>query len=220
MQRAASSIALQIFYFARSVSLNPTADSHYLLCLLGKIQKGEFIDLEIPSLVIPGWVEINVENAELADWADVELTLENGRRVPVRGEVVKNRLYVKDGLPKKPVSSLRLRNRGKETREIKITLFRLGVPNGNTPQSADLLTDNDLSTFISCGQQAVNVSLPVPKGTRHVMVVGTARSNIKDAQFIGREKGIRRFELPADKESIRLTAPIQEGKFISEVIFY
>ena len=179
---------------------------------------GEFIDLEIPSLITPNWVEINVENAELADWATVELTLEDGRKLPVRGEVSKNRLYVKNGLPTEPVSSLRLTNTGHSPRQIKITLFRIGAPTGDAPQSADLLTDNDLSTMITCGERALKVNIPVPSGTREAIVVGTAECSIEGARMVGRDSHTQRFKLPQGMKSLQLTAPAQAGKFVSEII--
>ena len=183
------------------------------------IRPGEFIDLEIPALVTPGWVEINLENADLVDWADVKLTLEDGRRVPVRGEVSKNRLYVKDGLPKAPVSSLRLTNISDTAREIKITLFRIGTSPEDVPQSADLLTDNDLSTFISCDSRPLKLNIPLPKGTRELIVVGTADCEVKDAVLKGRDSHTQRFRLPKGVKTLQLTAPVQKGKFISELIF-
>lgn len=182
------------------------------------IRPGEFIDLEVPALITPEWVEINLENPMLADWAKVELTLNDGERVPVRGEVNKNRLYVKGSLPKDPVSSLRLSNVSREPREIKLTLFRMGAALGNAPQSSDLLVDNDLSTIITCDDKPLDVKLPLPKGSREVVVIGTARCSIEGAQETGHDSHTRRFSLPAGMKTLRLTAPAQKGKFISEVI--
>ena len=184
-----------------------------------QILPGEFIDLEIPSLITPNWVEINLENADLVNWANVELTLEDGSRVPVRGEVNKNRLYVKEGLPKKPVSSLRLTNSGDSPREIKITLFRLGAAMGNAPQSMDLLVDNDLSTFVSCGEQGVDVDIALPPNTTEAIVVGTAECTLDNAKKIGQDSHTQRFSVPAGTRKLRLKAPAQTGTFISELIF-
>ena len=183
-----------------------------------RILPGEFIDLEVPSLITPGSVEINLENPNLADWANVEFTLEDGQHVPVRGEVVKNRLYVTEGLPKEPVSSLRLTNSGDTPQEIKLTLFRIGAALGNAPQSTDLLTDNDLSTFVSCGDRTVNLNLPLPEGVTEALIVGTAECEVEGAELKGFDSHTRRFALPKDMRTLKLTAPMQAGKFISEII--
>ena len=184
------------------------------------IRPGEYIDLEIPSLIMPDWVEINLENADLDKWAKVELTLEDGSRVPVQGAVEKNRLYVRgEGLPKQPVSSLRLTHVGAAPQEIKLTLFRVGIAVGNTPQSADVLTDNDLSSFISCDEKPLEVNVPVPADVTEAIVVGTADCELAGVKLRKSTPHLRYFALPAGCKSLRLSAPCKKGAFISEIIF-
>ena len=184
------------------------------------IRPGEFIDLEIPELIIPEWVEINLENADLNKWAKVEFTLEDGSRVPVQGAVEKNRLYVKGaGLPKQPVSSLRLTHVGDTPQEIKVTLYRVGYSADSAPQSADVLTDNDLSSFISCNDKPVEVSVLVPADVTEAIVVGTAECTLSGAKPQETHPHRRRFVLPAGCKTLQLSAPQQKGAFISEIIF-
>ena len=184
------------------------------------IKPGEYIDLEIPALIMPDWVEINLENADLNKWARVELTLEDGSRVPVKGEVEKNRLYVRgNGLPKQAISSLRLTHVGDSPQEIKLTLYRVGIAEDSAPQSADVLTDNDLSSFISCDEKAVEVHVPVPADVTEAIVVGTAASELEGAKLRESSPHLRRFALPAGCKTLRLSAPRRKGAFISEIIF-
>ena len=185
------------------------------------INPQEYIELEIPELIVPEWVEINLESPSLAEWAKIEFTLEDGERVPVVAKVEKNRLYVKGaGLPKQPINSLRLTHIGDTPQEIKLTLFRVGIADGNLPQSSDVLTDNDLSSYVSCDANPVEVSIRVPDDVKEAIVVGTADCDLPGAQALEKNSShLRRFALPAGCKSLRLVAPRQPGRFISEIIF-
>ena len=185
-----------------------------------KINPGEFIDLEVPTLIVPEWVEINVEDGDMLKWGKVELATEDGRRIPVQGEVEKNRLYVKgDALPKEPVCSLRLTHTGSEPREIKVTLYRMGIAQGQDTQGVDLLTDNDLSTFVNCSDKAVEVNINVPENVKEAIVVGTAECTLQGVKAGKSSSHVRSFTLPKDAKTVKLSAPRQKGRFISEVIF-
>ena len=182
------------------------------------INPGEFIDLEIPSLITPEWVEINIENPDL-DWASIEFTLADGRRVPVEGKVVKSRLYVKNPLPNnEAVSSLRLTHVGEGPREMKITLFRIGIAPGEAAQNVELLTDRDLSTFIRCSGTPMEFELPITGEESEAIVVGTAECHIVGAEAGEHDEHVRRFRLPKGEKKLHLSVPAQSGKFISEVI--
>ena len=184
------------------------------------IRPGEFIDLEIPELIMPKWVEINMENADLMKWGKVELTLEDDTRVALKGEVVKNRLYLNDTqLPKKPISSLRVTNSGNTPQEIKITLFRIGIDSESAPQSVDILTDNDLSTYISCEEKPVEVTVLVPGEVKKAIVVGTAECTVNGTTPRESTPHLRHYTLPKDCKKLQLKAAAQKGGFISEIIF-
>jgi len=93
------------------------------------IAPGEFISLEFPTPITPQWVEINLENADLGTWGSVELTLADGTKKSVSAPVVKNRLFIeKEDLPKDKITALRVTNTGSKAEEIKLTLFRVGIP--------------------------------------------------------------------------------------------
>ena len=184
------------------------------------INPGEYISLEIPALIMPEWLELNLENANLMKWGKVELTLEDGSTVPVQGEVTKNRLYVKaENLPAQPVCALRVTNVSDETQDIKVTLFRLGVAQTNSPQSADVLTDSDLSTFISCDEKPLSVQLTVPADMKEIVIVGTADCEVEGATFRSRSAHLSYYTLNADCKQLRISAKPQKGTFVSEVIF-
>ena len=122
-------------------------------------------------------------------------------------------------MPKEPISSLRLTHVGSEKQEIKLTLYRVGIAEGNVPQSADILTDNDLASYVSCDEKEVDVNLLVPENMKEAIVVGTADCVLHGAKAGEKTTHLHRFTLPAGCRSLRLTAPCQKGRFISEVIF-
>ena len=184
------------------------------------IAPGEFMDLELPSPVQIEWVEINLENANLAKWATLELTLEGGEKAVISGEVVKNRLYIRaKDLPKERIQSIRLTNTGNTTEEIKLTLFRVGIPE----QQADLnpynLVDTDLCTFYNCSKEALNTQMPLPANTKRIIVVGTAEVSINGDKGTPAGDHRRAYDVPEGVKTINIYAPRQDDTRVYEVIF-
>ncbi len=56
------------------------------------LQVGEGISLELPNSIHPEWLEINLENADISNWANIILTLESGPKIQIKKEVLNNRL--------------------------------------------------------------------------------------------------------------------------------
>lgn len=184
------------------------------------IAPGEFINLEFPTPVNAEWVEINLENAKLDRWATVEFTLEDGTKHTVTGKVVKNRLYVdKTSMPKEKVSSLRLTNTGKATEEIKLTLFRVGIPEIAPDQNPYSLVDEDLTTFYNCTKSDLNTIVPLPEHTTKILVLGTADTSINGNTGSQRSPHIREYNVPAGVKKVNVYAPQDHGKNVYEVIF-
>lgn len=184
------------------------------------IAPSEFINLEFPTPVQAEWVEINLENADLAQWATVELTLENGTKVPLSGKVVKNRLYLDaDDMPKDKVTALRLTNTGNNAQEIKLTLFRMGIPEVQPDLNPYTLVDTDLTTFYNCGKAALNEQLPLPGHTTKILVVGTADTTVNGDKGKAINGHIREYSVPKRVKSVNIYAPQDEGKRVYEVIF-
>lgn len=185
------------------------------------IRPGESISLETPAHVRPSSIEINLENQSMQKWAKIELTTSEGEVIPVQGTVQNGRLYVDKGLPQQAVTALRLTNVGNDTEEIKVTQFRIGIPEGGAVASADTLTDGDLSTRIKCDSSAIDMMLKIPARAKEMIVVGTANCTVEGAEQSQKSEFITRYTLRGDKKmkTLRLKAPKQADKFISEVIF-
>ncbi len=184
------------------------------------MKPGEYIDLEIPASVSPEWLEINMENAELSSWAEIILTLADGTRTMVKGKTENNRLFLeKEELPDKPITAVRLLHAGGTDKEIKLTLFRLGLPADQADLNPDMVTDSDLTTFFNNGKSHMQFSLPLPANTNKIIVVGTAECNVNGTDPIEKDEHRRVFIAPPTGNRVYLTAPQQEGKYTYEVIF-
>ena len=181
---------------------------------------GEYIDLEIPASVSPEWLEINMENAELSNWAEIILTLADGTRTTIKGKTENNRIYIKKAaLPDKPITAVRLLHAGGAAKEVKLTLFRMGLPADQADVNPDAVTDSDLTTFFNNGKANMQFSLPMPANTSRIIVVGTAECNINGTEPIEKDEHRRIFVAPSAGGRVYLTAPQQEGKYTYEVIF-
>ncbi|MDO5471331.1 MAG: beta-N-acetylglucosaminidase domain-containing protein [Akkermansia sp.] len=184
------------------------------------MKPGEFINLEIPATVSPEWLEINMENAELSNWAEITLTLADGTSTTVKGETINNRLYLtKEELPDKPITSLCLQHAGGADKEVKLTLFRMGLHAEQADVNPDAVTDSDLTTFFNNGKANMQFSLPRPANTEKIIVVGTAECALNGALPIESNEHYKVFNAPTTGKRVYLTAPQQEGKYTYEVIF-
>lgn len=178
---------------------------------------GEFIDLQVPGLVDPLYVEINLENDEVERWAAVELITEDGKKAPVRGRAERGVIFIENPT-QQPVRAMRLTNASSEPRRIRLTRFRLGYAAGEGATATRLLTDQNLTTGISCEEKDLQVSIPRPPGVHKATVVGTATCSIQGAQEIASSPHLHYFDLPPGEEPLRLIVPQQPSKFINEII--
>ncbi len=181
------------------------------------MRPGEFIDLQVPGLVDPLYIEVNLENAEVGRWAALELTDEHGNKIPIQAQNDNGVIFIKNPV-QQPVRAMRLTNIGSEPRQIRLTSFRLGYTAGEGSSAMQLLTDQDLTSGIACGNKPVNITLPCPPGVREAIVVGTASCLIQGAQEVASSPHLHHFKLPQGEETIQLIAPLQTDKFINEII--
>ncbi len=181
------------------------------------MRPGEFLDLQVPSLVDPLYIEINLENDEVERWGTLELTAEDGHKIPVRLQSDHGVIFLKNPV-QQPIRSMRLTNTGAEPRQIRITRFCLGYAAGEGATSAQLVTDQDLTTGIDCGSKEVLITIPRPPGVREAIVVGTAACSIEGAQEVSVSPHLHHFNLPQGEKPLRLSAPQQTDKFINEII--
>ncbi len=203
--------------FSAAIVNNAVAVSRVMEVLT--MRPGEFIDLEIPASVNPAYVELNLEEGQIDQWASVELTTEEGEVIKLNAPAVNNRIYVENPT-EEAVRSLRVMNASDTLRNIRITLFRVGIVEGAEHGAAEVLTDGDLSTALDCGDRERRVSIPRPPKSAELIVVGTAECSVAGAEEIPEvSRHLRRFKLPETQGSMQLVIPQQAGKHINEVIF-
>ena len=186
-----------------------------------RCEPGQYIELEASSPLRSTWLEINVENADIAKWGTVELILEDGSKVKPRFHMEGgNTKYCcnRGDLPDKKIKSMRLTNTGRAAQEIKLTTFKMDVPPANPDEQADSLTDTDFTTAYSA-ENGLDITLAVPEGATRAIVAGNAACSIEGAEAGTTRHGFRSFTLPQGSRSLRLTAPKQPGKWVYEVIF-
>ncbi len=228
---------LSICEFAANRTLPPYVDSTLTGCNLTafsnkgdiginrvmevcRISPGSYITLELPTPIFPEWVEINLENGELASWGTIELTLESGRVVQLRKPVVKNRFFIpKAELPSERISALRVTNSGKTTQEIKLTIFRVGITENAFDTDTRCITDADIATSYLCSKAALDVTLPVPEGSSELILVGNAAVKVSHATLTKEGEHVRRYKLAPGATSVRITHPQKEHTFLNEAIF-
>ena len=209
---------------SKCAKLGAFADSEYAginrIMEVFPIAPGEFISLEFPTPVFPQWVEINLENASLNTWGSIELTLADGSKKAISAPIVKNRIFIeKEDLPQEKISALRVTNISNKAEEIKLTLFRVGIPEIEPDQTPYTLVDADLSTFYNCGKSALNVQIPLPKNTFKICVIGTADASVNGDTGTQISDHIREYSVPQGVNRINLYAPQNPGARVYEILF-
>ena len=184
------------------------------------LQPNEFIDLEIPHPVCAEWIEINLDSPDISDWATVEITLDDGTKTQSFVRAKKSRIFIaEENAPTRPVKAIRVTNSSNQAQDIKLTLFRLGMPENSTDLEQLVLTDSNIATAFDCGKKDLTATICIPAGTREIIVAGTAECQIDGCAAQQLDSHLRIFLLQPDMRSITLRARKQPGKRINEVIF-
>ncbi len=183
------------------------------------IRNGEYIDLELPTPTRAAWLEIYLDNQDIANWAHLELTLHGGSKKQLPVKAKDGLIFLKSELPEGRIKSVRLTNKGQKTQPIKMTSFRLGLYEGESETDPNILADSDLSTSYNCGRRALAVDLAVPQGCREMVIVGSAPCTVAGATPGGRGEFSQVFLLDKGAHKVTVTAPKQKGKRVNEIIF-
>lgn len=185
---------------------------------------GDSITLSFPVAIAPTWLEINLGCRDLPDWADVQLTLEDGKTVPAKLHEWQPGKFVakEDALPKERIRAVKLTNRSEQAKDIKIEMFKVDVPPSDPSKNVSSLTDSDLLSVYRC-DAPLDVTVQVPEGSTKGVVIGSAACAVEaDGKQVA-DKGAapqQSFTLPAGTKAIRLQyGKAQEGKSLNEVIF-
>ncbi len=141
------------------------------------MKKGDTITLTLPEPVDATWMEVNLDNASLPQWAEVSVeTASSSAPVVLKLEGYQEKGFVtkEPGLPK-GIKSLKLTNKGTQTQDIKLNMFKLDVPPRNMSHSLSSIIDGNLMTVYRADQPfdltVKNTDYPT---ANQVVIVGTA----------------------------------------------
>ena len=185
-----------------------------------KLKAKQHITLELPTPIHPEWVQINLENGQLNEWARVSLTLESGQEVLLPVQVKNNRFYLeKKHLPKEAITAMSVLNTSEGDQEIKLTIFNIGITPDAFDTDSRCITDADIATAYLCSKAALDVTLPVPEGTSEIIIVGNAACQVTGATQYSNGDHLRRYKIAPGAGEVRITHPKKDFSFVNEVIF-
>lgn len=184
-----------------------------------RMKPGQGVQMSLPTPVQATWLEINLENANIAKWAKVELTLADGSKVAAKTHQQGSTLIAKsDALPKKAISKVTLRNKGQTTQDVKMTMFKLDCPPVDPSKNIDSLRDSDLFSAYSLAQ-GIKQGISVPEGAKQVIVLSRNAPQLKINGQTVDAQGALRLELTPNSKSISIQSPDAKDGVIYEVIF-
>ena len=178
------------------------------------------ICLELPTPMTPEWLEINMDNADLANWALVQVKLETGECVQLAKLVQGKRMYLKKGeLPPGRITAICLRNNSDKSEEVKLTSFHIGVPHDVFETDPRSIFDTDISTYYACGKAALSTTKAIPEGVTEMLIVGNARCTVTNAELKSETEHVHRYTLKPGATHVRISHPKKHFTFVNEVIF-
>ncbi|WP_280126551.1 beta-N-acetylglucosaminidase domain-containing protein [Akkermansia sp. N21169] len=196
------------------------------------MKKGDSITLALPEPVDATWMEVNLDNGNLPQWAEVSVeTVSSASPVVLKLEPYQNKAFVTKGpgLPK-GIKSLQLRNKVSQTQDIKLNMFKFDVPPRNMTHNKSAVMDGNLTTVYRADVpfDVTVENTDYPAATK-VIIVGTATykfqvqaSNGSWSKTMGSvpNQAVTTFTGKGGIKAVRLisTNP-QPGQSIHEVIF-
>ncbi len=180
------------------------------------MQPGQSVSMVLPTPVSATWMEINLENGNLPQWADVTLTLEDGSSMKPRFSM-SGTVMVAQGqqLPKKRVSKMTLTNKSQSPQEVKMSMFKLDCPPLDPRDSMESASDRDLMSYFDASR-GVNTSVEVPANAKHALIV-CKNMQIKGATQV--KPNVQKLDITPGAKTLQLQSPAQEGARIFEIIF-
>ena len=187
------------------------------------MEPGRFLEMQLDAPSVLQSININMGNADIAEWAKVYLVTADGHTEEIHLNANAETLFGDSQWNKKvpeiPVTSVRLVNASDSPQQVKLSSFMVASPIDGRGTSNLCLLDGDLSTALSCAE-GITLDVPVPAACTQVAVVGTAGCALQGMERLPHhDDGVQVFKLPQGCREFRLTAPAQPGSFINEIIF-
>ncbi len=181
------------------------------------IKPKETIELHFPEPVQGTWLEMNLCNEKIAQWAKVEVKPEEGKPITLEPVQEGTKLIAKgDRLPKVPLSSIKLTHTGKSPEQVSLHTFKLDVPALAPDRNPRNLTDTDFGTWMNC-TEGFEHTLDLPPGTQRIIIVGTANCSVNGKKL--KRNGISQsLKVEKGMKKATISAAPQPDKVVYEVI--
>lgn len=186
-----------------------------------RMKPGEYVELSLPAPLRPQGFEINMGNADIAKWSNVEFLIEDGSRQKAELTRQGSRLWMEFGVipSEKAIVGVRLTHAGEAEQEVNITSFRFILRKSDPRHFIDYLMDADCTTVYCC-DEPLSLKLRVPKGSTELLLLTDATCAVEGGvQAEDVAKSVLRFKLEPGRNVITLNVPTQPGKVIYEMLF-
>ncbi len=139
---------------------------------VSQMKPGDSLSLHLRQAAPISGLEINLENPTLAQWAQVELLLEDGSKLIIPCKQEGNKITASaDSLPKQGVNAMVLTNKSQGNHEVKITTFQFNCPAENPLSYEQNLSDGDLFTAWDAAALK-SKDITIPEGATEAVIIG------------------------------------------------
>ncbi len=139
------------------------------------MKAGQSISLNVKTAVKATWLEINLDDPTILDWAEVYVTLEDGseQKMHFRQSEKKSDIVVpKKELPKQGILSMRLVNKSSETQDVKLNMFKMDCPPDDNSNIVENMSDGDLLSSWNASELKRH-RFYGPKDCKAAVIIGT-----------------------------------------------
>ncbi len=181
------------------------------------ITPGQTISLHIPEPVLGTWLEVNLSNDRIDQWARIEVKPEEGKAITLNPTREGTKLIAKGGaLPREPLTAIKLTHKGKSPEQISLHTFKLDVPALEAGFDPRHIADTDFGTWMDCSK-GLEYTMELPPGTRRFVIVGSASCTLNGKK--GKTSGLAQtFPIEKGMKKVTIKAAPQAGKVVYEAI--
>lgn len=181
---------------------------------------GDGIELILPVATGCRGLHIDLENEQAIRHVNISFTTAKGKTYTpaLQRKGATAAVRVKD-MPRADICRVRLEYTGKDSCDFKLNAFRLDLEEQKGGAKMELITDADLSTSIFAERAPQTFSIPVPEGSREVLLIGNAQGEVSPATAKHTSEALQIYTLAPGTRSISISLKKVPEKRLHEVIF-
>ncbi len=149
------------------------------------MEPNQSVTLSVKTPVNATWLEVNFDNPSIHQWAEVYVTLDNGdkQRIHFSKSQQSNTLVARgNALPKQAIRSMTLINKGTETQDVKLNMFKMDCPPDDNRNIIENMTDGDLLSSWNASEMQHHF-FRAPEGSKAAVIIGTGLNQIAVKQY-------------------------------------